>query len=67
MIATKEEKESLDDLLRRFQALINDYQDLAETNLELLSFMRSICEELGYSNPTISKRIINKVTDIMNR
>jgi hypothetical protein len=64
---TKEEKESIDDMALRFKELINDYQNLTETMLELLLFMKSICAELAPSNPVIANRIVNKVTDILDR
>lgn len=67
MITTREEKETLENMENRFKELINDYQNITETMLELLSFMRNICIELAPSNPVMVNRIVNKVTDIINR
>lgn len=67
MIVTKEEKEVLEDTEKRFKELMNDYQNMSETLLELLSFMRGICMELEPTNPAIAGRIYNKAMDILSR
>lgn len=60
MIVSPEEKEKLN-------VLVDTNRNYAETIAELLQFYNTLVQELKYSNPPLSLRIMNKVQDIMKR
>jgi hypothetical protein len=60
MIASESEKQKL-------KALVDTNQNFAETVTELLMYYDQLVHELKESNPALSLRIMNKVSDIMER
>jgi hypothetical protein len=60
LIASESEKQKLRDL-------VDTNQNFAETVTELLMYYDQLVHELKESNPALSLRIMNKVSDIMER
>lgn len=67
MLVTPEEKEKLDNMLADFKKIADANNNYAETLVELTRYISGLVDELKVSNPALALRVMNKVTDIMNR
>lgn len=67
MLVTPEEKEKLDSMLADFKKIADANNNYAETLVELTRYISGLVDELKVSNPALALRVMNKVTDIMER
>ena len=67
MLVTPEEKEKLDKMLAEFIQVCETNNRYGDTMIEMIHFFNGLVEELKETNPALSLRVVNKVSDIVNR